>query len=156
MNDPTVVSIAPSGSMISQELQTYVTIVDTDELDLVDALSSMKVAPQDTVFLMDSQRAVFLVNNAAHFNMTFRIFHPTEDDLEKFNAAWLGLEKFNSFVKEDELIAKYDVPAEEEEPKQGKRFGHQYARLNKDKDPVPLRKPTYTHEHETDDDQDEE
>lgn len=141
--EPIDVTIAPTGIQLSPDLLNKVKVVDTGDRDIIDALSEMKVAPADTIFLMDSQRAVFLVNNCGVFNIAFRILHPIEDDMDIFNAAWIGLEKFNDVIKETELILKHTPKEDEDSPARG-RFTKQYARIDKNGDVKGLRNPSYT------------
>lgn len=125
------VKITAQGVTLSDELQALIKVVDTGPMAMIDILSDMKVAPGDTVFMMDTQRAVFLVNNADMFDLTFCILHPEEDPIDVFNAAWIGMEKFNKMIKEVEMINATKPVEEEEQQEAPLRFGHQYARVDR-------------------------
>lgn len=156
MNDENKVrfTVAPKGSRFSKKLESIAVVTDLSDKDLIDVLSTMKVAPAESVFMIETHFAVFISNNARMFDVNLRICRPIDDDIEVYNAAWIGLEKFNSFITEEEWIAKAAPSPEQEEEAEvdgvKSRFGHQYARVDRKNNPTPLRKPSYASAHEED------
>lgn len=151
-NKPTF-TVAPKGSKFSRDFESVVVVTDLSDKDLIDALSTMKVAPPESVFLIDTAYAVFISNNHRMFEINLRVCRPIEDGIDTYNAAWIGLEKFNSYITEEEWISKAKpTPIQEDEEAEAEvktRFGHQYARVDRKNNPTPLRKPSYASQHDT-------